>query len=124
MSRISSAESLVMQVLWARGPLPADEIMAEVAGPQGWGEATVRTLITRLLKKKAIVSEREDGRVRYRPLISQADYLTGESQGLLDRLFDGQLAPMIAHFAQHRRLSPDELARLKQMIADIEQGDG
>ena len=44
MSRISSAESLVMQALWARGALPADEIMAEVAGPQGWGEATVRTL--------------------------------------------------------------------------------
>src|SRR5206468_10928758 len=58
--------------------------------PQNWGEATVKTLINRLLKKKAIASERTGGRARYRPLVSREDYVTGESQGLLDRLFGGE----------------------------------
>jgi predicted transcriptional regulator len=91
-----------------------------VGVPQGWGDATVKTLINRLMKKKALVSEKAAGRTRYRPLVSREDYVTGESQGLLDRLFGGELAPMVQHFARHRPLSADEIARLKQLIAELE----
>jgi len=73
MTRISGAESQVMEAVWGKGPLAADEIVAEVGAPQGWGEATVKTLINRLLKKKALISERTDGRTRYRALVSRAD---------------------------------------------------
>jgi predicted transcriptional regulator len=99
MAKISAAESQVMEAVWRAGQLTADEIVAEVGQPQGWGEATVKTLINRLLKKKALVSERSEGRTRYRALVSRADYVQGESQGLLDRLFEGQLSPRVAHFA-------------------------
>src|SRR5258707_15768302 len=120
MTRISAAESQVMDAVWRKGPLAADEIVAEVGAPQGWGEATVKTLINRLLKKKALASEREGGRTRYRPLVTREEYVTGESQGLLDRLFDGQLAPLVAHYAQHRALSAEEGARLKRLIAELD----
>lgn len=123
MIRISAAESQVMEALWARGPLSAEEVMREVGEAQDWGEATVKTLIHRLLKKKALKSEREGGRVRYRPLVSREEYVTGESQGLLDRLFGGELAPLVAHYARHRALSPEEVARLKRLIAEIEADD-
>jgi predicted transcriptional regulator len=123
MIRISAAESQIMEALWARGPQGADEIVREVGAAQNWGEATVKTLINRLLKKKAVASEREAGRVRYRPLVSRADYVTGESQGLLDRLFGGQLAPLVQHYADHRALSPEELARLKALIAELDRDD-
>jgi predicted transcriptional regulator len=123
MAKISAAESQVMEAVWSRGPLAADEIVAEVGGPQGWGEATVKTLINRLLKKKALVSERSEGRTRYRPLISREDYVQGESQSLLDRLFGGELAPLVAHYAKHRNLSPKEVARLKRLIAELDDGE-
>lgn len=123
MARISSAESQIMEALWRRSPLGADEIVAEVGPAQSWGEATVKTLINRLLKKKALASERVEGRVRYRPLVSRADYVTGESQGLLDRLFGGELAPLVAHYAKHRALSPEEVARLKRLIAELDDDD-
>jgi predicted transcriptional regulator len=123
MTRISAAESQVMEALWAAGPLGADEIVAAATRAQDWGEATVKTLINRLLKKKALVSERVDGRTRYRPLITREDYVTGESQGLLDRLFDGELAPLVAHYARHRALSPQEVTRLKRLIAELDADD-
>lgn len=120
MSRISGAESQVMEALWDRGPLTADEIIQTVGPAQDWGEATVKTLINRLLKKKALASERVGGRALYRPLVTREAYVTGESQGLLDRLFGGQLAPLVAHYAQHRPLSSDEVARLKKLIAELD----
>ena len=123
MAKISAAESQVMEAVWSRGPLAADAIVAEVGQPQGWGEATVKTLINRLLKKKALLSERSEGRTRYRALVTREDYVQGESQGLLDRLFGGELAPLVAHYAKHRTLSSDEVARLKRLIAKFDDGD-
>lgn len=117
---ITAAESQVMEALWRRGPLTADELIAEVAGPQGWGEATVKTLINRLLKKKAVRSARADGRHRYEALIERSDYVQTESQGLLDRLFEGRLAPLVAHFAEHRALKPEEIKRLRKLLEDLD----
>lgn len=120
MSGVTQSESRIMEALWAKGPLSADEIEAEVAEPQGWGAATVRTLIHRLMKREAIASERAKGRVRYRPLLQKADYLHQESQSLLDRLFDGRLAPLVAHFATHRALAPDEIKQLRAMLEELD----
>src|SRR4051794_17257119 len=116
---ITSAESHIMETLWRRGLLTTDEITAEVSGPQGWGEATVKTLIYRLLKKGAVVSVRKDGRHGYEALIERADYVQAESQGLLDRLFEGKLAPLVAHFAEHRKLKPEEIKRLHKLLEDL-----
>lgn len=113
---ITAAEAHVMEALWRRQPMSADDLVAEVGAAQQWGEATVKTLINRLLKKKAIKSERTDGKHGYRPLIERSVYVHSESQGLLDRLFEGQLAPLISHFAQHRPLKPDEVEKLKTLI--------
>jgi len=118
--RITAAESQIMEALWRAGPLTPDEIVADVGGAQNWGAATVKTLITRLLKKKAMASEREGGRTRYRPLVSREEFLQTESQSFLDRLFDGQLAPLVAHYARHRPLSAEEVERLKQLIRELE----
>ncbi len=117
---ITTAESRVMEALWRRSPLTADELISEVVATQPWGEATVKTLINRLLKKKAIKSEREGGRHHYRPLVERSDYIQAESQGLLDRLFEGQLAPLVAHFAEHRKLKADEVKRLKRLIEELD----
>jgi len=119
--KISTAESVVMAALWRRSPLAADEIAAEVAGPQGWTEATVKTLINRLLKKKAVGAEPEGRRYLYRPLVAREAYVRTEAQGLLDRLFDGRLAPLVSHLSSAKALSPDDLAELKRLIAEIDQ---
>ena len=117
---ITAAEIQIMDILWRRGPLTADEIVAEVSGPQGWGEATVKTLINRLLKKKAVASDRTSGRHRYRAVTQRADYVQTESQGLLDRLFEGSLTPLVAHFAEHRKLKSDEIKRLRKLLEDLD----
>jgi len=118
--RISTAESVVMEVLWRASPLAAEDIVAEVAEPQGWSEATVKTLINRLLTKKAIGARKDGRRYLYRPLVERSQYVSQESQGLLDRLFDGRVAPLVSHFSRTSKLSPEDIAELKRLIAEIE----
>ena len=121
MAKISSAESQIMEALWAHGALTPDEIVAEVGPANGWARNTVRVIITRLLNKGAISSAKEaDGRFLYRPLLARSAYVQAESQSLLDRLFEGKLAPLVAHFAEHRQLTAEDVATLKALIAEID----
>jgi predicted transcriptional regulator len=123
MIKISAAESQVMEALWRGKPLSPEEIIARVGPANGWAAGTVKTLINRLLKKRAIAGSKEKGGYLYRPLISRADYVSDESQGLLDRLFKGEVAPLVAHFAEHRQLTPKDIRKLKALIAELEDTD-
>jgi len=119
-TRISGAESQIMEALWRKGPLTPDGIVAEVGEAHGWAPGTVKTLITRLLRKKAIEGRREAEGYLYRPLLSRSDYVQSESQSLVDRLFDGEVAPLVAHFAEHRALTPKDIQLLKKLISDLD----
>jgi len=116
---ITSAESHIMDALWGKGALTADEILAAVAD-QGWAAATVKTLTNRLLKKGYIRSAKNGSRYEYSHIVARSDYTLHESKSLLDRLFQGRLAPFVAHFAEHHKLEPDDLARLKDLIEGME----
>jgi len=119
MTQISDAESRIKEALWRKSPLTADQIFAKVAPENDWAPGTVKTLITRLLKKKAIAGAREGDAYCYRPLIERSAWVQAESQGLLDRLFKGEVAPLVAHFAENRQLSAKDIRQLKALIAKI-----
>ena len=118
--RISDAESLVMEALWRHSPRSAEDIAAAVGPDQDWSDKTVKTLLNRLLTKGAIAAEREGRRYLYSPLIPREDYVQSESRGLIDRLFDGKLAPLVSHFAETKQLSAEDIAELKRLIAELD----
>ena len=122
-AKISGAESQIMEALWRAGPLTPDGIVAEVGAAQGWAPGTVKTLITRLLRKKAIEGRKEAGGYFYRPLLERTNYVQAESQSLVDRLFGGEVAPLVANFAEHRALTPRDIALLKTLIARLEDDE-
>ena len=117
---ISEAESTIMEVLWRQAPRSAEDILAEVAPRQGWQEGTVKSLLNRLLKKKAIKTERDGRRYLYTPLLSREKYVSQESKGLLDRLFGGRVAPLVAHFSEQRKLSKKDIAELRRLLEELD----
>lgn len=120
---ISAAESEVMKALWADSPKAAEDILAILGKDLGWAEGTVKALLNRLLKKGAIAADKEGRRFLYRPLIGRDDYLDTESQGLLDRLFDGRLAPLVSHFSKREKLAAEDVAELRRVLEALDNGD-
>ncbi len=118
---ISEAESAVMEVLWHRQPQAADEIVAALSKERDWQESTVKTLINRLLKKGAIDAEQDGRRYLYHPILKRDVWLRSQSTNLLDRLFGGRVAPLVAHFSEHRKLTRDDIAELKRIVAKLEK---
>jgi BlaI family transcriptional regulator, penicillinase repressor len=123
--QISEAESAVMDVLWraaATGSqaLAAEDVVAALATSRDWQEPTVKALLNRLLKKGAIKARKDGRRYLYAPVLKRRDWVLGESQGLLERLFDGRVAPLVAHFSEHRKLSRKDIAELRQLLEEID----
>jgi len=117
---ISAAESKVMEALWKREPLSADEIVAEVASANGWSVATVKTLLNRLLQKKAVSRQKADRLYVYRARLSRADHMSAEGRNLIDRLFGGRVSSLVTHFSEREQLSAQDIAELKRLIAELD----
>ena len=126
-SGISDAESLVMDVVWrANGAVAADDVIAallsEQNSEQSWQEATIKTLLNRLLTKGALSARKDGRRYLYSAVLQRDQWVSTESSGMLERLFGGRVAPLVAHFGRHRKLSPEDLAELKKLIGDLDDG--
>jgi BlaI family penicillinase repressor len=118
--KITAAESQIMEVLWRCDKPLAVEDVSEALTEETWTDATIRTLLNRLVRKKAVAASKDGRRFLYRPLVARGDYVHAESKSLIDRLFDGQLEPFVAHFSQREDLSSDEIARLRILIERLE----
>ncbi len=120
--QISDAEAVVMDVLWKRSPLSADEVVMALSSRQDWQDATVKTLLNRLLNKGAIDAEKDGRRYLYAPVLQREAWVQGESESLLDRVFGGRVAPLVAHFSEHRKLSRKDIADLRKLLEEIDDG--
>lgn len=96
---VTEAESVVLAALWRLGPLPPRRLFEEVARDQAWAEATIKTLLNRLMQKGAVRSERAEGALRYVPMISRDAYVAGEVDALVARLFAGDRSRLAAFLA-------------------------
>jgi len=119
MPRISEAEWEVMKAVWQGFPCSADEIMVRlIRSDPTWHPKTVRTLLNRLIKKKAL-GFRKEGRIYfYRPFVSEAECIDAASESFLGRVFGGSLKPMLAHFVDRKKLSAAEIKELRDLLDD------
>jgi BlaI family penicillinase repressor len=118
--KITIAESLIMQVLWAAdGPVAVEDLRTALKD-EDWTDATIRTLLGRLAQKKAVAARKDGRRFLYRPLVARGDYVHAEAKTLIDRFFGGQLSPFVAHFSAYEKLSEEDLARLRSLIDTID----
>jgi BlaI family transcriptional regulator, penicillinase repressor len=116
--RISEAEWQVIKVTWRHSPCSAQEVIDALTPSCGWGSATIKTLLNRLLCKGALRFEKTGKSYLYFPVFTEAEFKAAESESFLNRVFDGALSPMISHFVRSRRLSRQELDELEQILRE------
>ena len=118
-TQISDAEWEVMKALWAHAPVTASDLCNHLA-PNEWHPKTIRTMLVRLTKKRVVVAKVKDGVYHYSPTVSREECTRSAAHSFIDRVFDGALAPMVAHFASRRPLTDDERRELKKLLAASE----
>jgi BlaI family transcriptional regulator, penicillinase repressor len=118
---ISDAEWQVMNVVWDGPPLTAKEAISKLEGSARWAPATIKTMLHRLVKKGVLSYQLQGNRYVYRANARRRDCVNQASRSFLERVFDGESAPLLAHFLRSSKLSADEIAQLRQILETKEQ---
>jgi BlaI family penicillinase repressor len=114
--KISEAEWVVMEVVWRKHPLTALEVVRQLTSHKQWQDQTIRTMLRRLIRKKALTYRAEGKVYYYSPAVSREQCVRGESRSFLERVFGGAAHPLLVQLAQETTLSPEEIAELKRIL--------
>lgn len=114
---ISPAEWTVMEVLWERSPQTASDVFKSLQGSTGWALNTVRTMLTRLVEKGALSTEKKAaGAIEFMPAVAREACVQAESESFLQRVFQGATDSLLLHFAERSKLTPEEAIKLKRLF--------
>jgi len=121
---LGRAEAEVLRHIAERqGPVAVREVADHFAEKRGLTKTTILNVMERLREKGFLAREQAEGVWRYSPARPQAGMLRDLVRDFVDDMLGGSLEPFAAYLAERRRLSPEELARLKETLAGLEAGD-
>ena len=104
----------IMAVLWEHGPSTVAEVRANLSDELSHN--TVATILT-ILENKGHVAHTEEGRAfRYHTLVGREEAGSSAFTRLIDTVFAGSAESLIMHFVRDKRLSKDELERIRQIL--------
>ena len=113
---ISNAEWEVIRALWQHGAMAARDVYAALPEGHGWAYKTVKTLLSRLVAKGAVEYEQVGNSYLYRPVYTREQMTRKEVKGFVDRVLEGSLMPLLAHFIEERDLDDEELDQLTRLV--------
>ncbi|WP_027624410.1 BlaI/MecI/CopY family transcriptional regulator [Clostridium lundense] len=122
MPKISAAEWEVMKLLWKEHPLTSEKIINSLTSKMDWSTQTVKTFITRLLKKEAIGFEKVGRTYNYYPLISRDKCIKAENESFLQKVYDGAVGMLFTKFLEEKPLSEEEIEELEQLLKNKKEG--
>lgn len=105
-----------MELLWAKSPQPAYDLIEALAPREKWHPNTVRTMLTRLIQKRVVRAERYKNLFLYSAALSREELVSAESSSFLERVFGGALRPALIHFVRKQRLTPAEVEEMKRIL--------
>jgi len=117
MPKISEAEWIVMEVVWRKSPVTALEVVQQLASHKQWQDQTIRTMLRRLIRKKALTYKAEGKVYYYAPAVSREQCVRGESRSFLERVFGGAAKPLLVQMVQEADLSSEDIHELKALLA-------
>ncbi|MDD4817029.1 MAG: BlaI/MecI/CopY family transcriptional regulator [Victivallaceae bacterium] len=115
--QIADGELEIMKVLWAEPLLTLPEIVTAVKKKNAWELGTIRTMLSRLIAKEAVEQSGARRSYRYRALVEKDEYAAAAADRFLNSIFGGATRSMLSFFAEHGKITPEDLAELEREIA-------
>ena len=118
---LSPAEWEVMKVFWSHGELPAREAYTRLPSGHGWAIKTVKTLLSRLVNKGALVYQQVGNSYHYQAKYSRDELTEEELKEFTQRVLDGKTAPAISNLLEKGQLNSSEIARIRELLDQKEE---
>ena len=120
--KIAESEWRIMQVLWANGSQTANEVVNALSGEVKWKPRTIKTLISRLVKKGAVKVTEEGYRYRYSAAMNESTCVRSETKSFVRRVYQGAMKPALAAFIEDTDLSDKEIDDIQKILKQKRKG--
>lgn len=120
MRQISDSELELMRIIWENGGTALYIEISEALAARGnvWQKNTIITLLSRLVDKGVLKTNKLGHRNQYTSIISESDYQTEQTKKLMDKLYEGSAKGLVSTLIQKELLSPTEWEELKKYWKD------
>ncbi len=119
--KLFDSELKVMDVLWREGDCTAKHISDVLKEEVGWNMNTTYTLIKRCIKKGAI--QRSEPNFLCHALVEKAEVQEAETNELINKIYDGSADKLFAALLGRKKLSANQISRLKKIVEELEEED-
>jgi predicted transcriptional regulator len=117
---LSTLENAVMQVVWSKNRVTADDVRIALVKQQDLKDSTVRTILRRLEEKGYAEHDVEGRTYVYRPRIEPHNVAAQQVRGIIDRLCRGSVENLLVGMVDDNLLTPDMLRELAGQIEEAE----
>jgi BlaI family penicillinase repressor len=114
--RLGRVQLKIVQVLWEKGRANAREITEALRREEPIAHSTVQTLLRKLEAKGAVGHDVEGRTFVFYPLVQEDSVKRGATRELVDRVFGGSAAGLVAHLLENERVSRTELGQIRGLI--------
>lgn len=114
--QVSDAELQLMKIIWGKGgtALYAQILEELTAAGNSWQKNTIITLLSRLVEKGLVKTNKIGRRNEYTAIVSEADYQAMQTKKLLDKLYEGNVRGLVATLIQSDMMTPEDYEELKK----------
>ncbi len=122
--KLTEPEWLIMNALWEKHPVKARDVVQRLPSTVNWAYTTVKTMLDRLVEKKAVGKSKRGNIGLYEPLVSRRQARRTAMRIMLDQAFDGAFGPMMHFLVEDEKLSADQRKELIKILSGKKQKKG
>jgi BlaI family penicillinase repressor len=118
---LTAAQIEILSLVWEMGEAGVVDVWRELSRRRGVVRNTVLTMLTRLHERGWLRARQVGNAFVYSPAKKRESVLARLVGGLVDRAFGGSASGLVAALLQSRRLSAEEVARIRKLINQAER---
>lgn len=117
----TTAELELLRVLWERGPSTVREVHDALAEQKETGYTTTLKILQKMAEKKLVVRDESHRSHVYQAAIKAERTQRQLVDQLLGQAFGGAVDQLVMQALSIRKVDPDEIARLRQLLDQLEK---
>ena len=122
--KLTEPEWLIMNALWDKYPAKARDVVERLPSSVNWAYTTVKTMLDRLVEKKAVGKSKRGNIGLYEPLVSRRQARRTALRIVLDQAFDGAFGPMMHFLVEDEKLSAEQREELIKILSGKSRNKG
>ena len=115
--KLTEPEWIIMNALWDGHPAKARDVAERLPSRVGWAYTTVKTMLDRLVEKKAVRKSKKGNTGLYEPLLSRRQARSTAVRMMLNQAFDGAFGPMMHFLVKDEKLSSKDRKELINILS-------